>query len=115
MIPSEARDEALPLEARIHAVERRLLERRRRIGSTAASLGSRARARMSSPGGLAAAVGFGVFLHRSRDRRAQSLMTLSRVVYASSSLARTLWPWLSADPGSRSVPSGASGPLLNRR
>jgi len=98
MISIEAREESLPLEVQIHAAERRLLERRQRIGSAAARIGSRARSRMSSPWMLAAAVGFGVFLHRSRDRGARSLMTLIHVVYTSSSLVTTLSSWMSPAP-----------------
>ena len=44
---------------------------------------------------IAAAMGFGVFLHQSRERRAWSFMTLLNGVYTSSSLVMTLSSWMS--------------------
>jgi hypothetical protein len=95
MISAETREESLPLELQIHAIEQRLLERRRRIGGAAARIGSRARACMSSPGMLVAAAGFGVFLHRTTNRRTWSLVALLNAAYTSGSLVVSLSSWMS--------------------
>jgi len=93
MISAVAREESLPPELQIQSVERRLFEHRQRIGSAAARI--RSRVRMGPTGMIAAAVGFGVFLHQSRDRRAWSFMTLLNGVYTSGSLVMTLASWIS--------------------
>jgi hypothetical protein len=102
MTSAQLPESSLPLALRVRAVEQRLLERRQRIGRVAARIGPELRARMVSPGMLTAAVGFGVFLHRSRrsseDGRTWSLVTLLNAAYAGSSLAMTLVSWASPAP-----------------
>lgn len=98
MISAEAPEASIDLELRIHAVEQRLLERRQRIGRVASGIGQKVRVRTSSPGMLTAAVGFGVFLQRTRHRRTWSLLTLLNAAYMSSSLVMTLSSWLSPAP-----------------
>jgi len=100
MSSAEAPEGSLPLALRIQAVERRILERRQRIGTVAARIGPDLRARMISPGMLTAAVGFGVFLqrtHRSGDRT-WSLVTLLNAAYTSSSLVMNIASWVSPAP-----------------
>jgi len=95
--------ESLRLDLQVHALEQRLLERRQHIGEVVARFGPTVRARMGSRGMLTAAVGFGVFLHRStrpnRDRRTWSLVGLLNAAYASTSLAVTLSSWLGPAQG----------------
>jgi hypothetical protein len=111
MIWKEAAEAPPPLHLRIHVVEQRLLERRQRIGRVAASFGPKVRARMGSPEMLIAAVGFGVFLHRSRRlnrvRRAWSLVTVLNAAYASSSVVTTLSSWVGH---ARATPPSADRP-----
>jgi hypothetical protein len=111
MIWKEAAGASLPLHLRIHVVEQGLLERRQRIARVAASIGPKVRARMGSPQMLTAAVGFGVFLHRStrqnRARRAWSLVTLLNAAHASRSLVMTLTSWVGH---ARSTQRGADPP-----
>jgi hypothetical protein len=111
MSPEEAPEESLSLDLQIRALEKRLLERRRRIGSEVASFGPKVRARMGSPGMLTAAVGFGVFLHRStrrnRDRRTWSFMNLLNAAYATSALAMTVSSWIGPASG---TPTSADRP-----
>ena len=95
---------SLPLDLRIHLVEQRLLARRQRIGSVAARIGQRMRARMSSLGMLTAAVGFGVFLHRSREHRTRSMLTWLNAACTTSSLVVTVSSWLS--PAPQATPRG---------
>lgn len=94
-------ERSLPLALQVRAVEQRLVERRHRIRRVAARIGPGLRARTISPGMLAAAVGFGVLLHRTADHRTWSLVTLLNAAYTSSSLVTTLSSWVNPGPGTR--------------
>lgn len=98
MIPTNCRSGSLPLDRRIHVLEQRLLERRQRIGAAAAGIGRGLRARMSTPAMLTVAVGFGVFLHRSREHRTGSMLTWLNAAYTTSSLVVSVSSWLSPAP-----------------
>jgi hypothetical protein len=106
-------EESLPLDLQIHALEQRLLERRQHIAKVAARFGPRVRARVGSKGMLTAAVGFGVFLHRStrqnRDHRTWSLVSLLNAAYASSSLVMAISSWIG--PAARTQTSADRPPF----
>ncbi len=89
----EVRAGSMPLENRIHATEERLLERRQRIGTVATGLRRDVRARMVSPGVLAASFGLGVLLERTNRRRTWSLTRLLMAARLGRSLVTSVSSW----------------------
>jgi hypothetical protein len=86
-----------PLPVRIALAERRLLERRRRIGSVTLGIRQKLRARLVSPGLLLAA-GFGVALERSTHRKGLPLVAVLSVVGTYGRLLALVWSWVQRSP-----------------